>query len=178
MSHLLLEPRTHVRPRITNESSVYILYACNAVHDACFPAFIWPFHCIHIAVTKAHAACRRPKSFVRRCTSETILPSADAACRRPLLGDCNLCFFLGLSSGLSSLVTCKHRTQCSVTVLERIVCFEPKTLLEHEVTIDMHPAHRRMANLWQICGHGCRFLANLWTRLSIPGKCLSDVIIH
>ena len=49
-----------------------------------FSAFIWPFHCIHIAVTKAHAACRRPKSFVRRCTSETILTSADAACRRPV----------------------------------------------------------------------------------------------
>ena len=27
---------------------------------------------------------RRPKSFVRRCTSETILTSADAACRRPV----------------------------------------------------------------------------------------------
>ena len=49
-----------------------------------FSAFIWPFHCIHIAVTKAHVACRRPKSFVRRCTSETILTSADAACRRPV----------------------------------------------------------------------------------------------
>ena len=49
-----------------------------------FWAFRWPFHCIHIAVTKAHAACRRPKSFVRRCTSETILTSADAACRRPV----------------------------------------------------------------------------------------------
>ena len=36
------------------------------------------------AVTKAHAACPRPKSFVRRCTSETILTSADAACRRPV----------------------------------------------------------------------------------------------
>ena len=65
-------------------SAIYILYVCNAVHDACFSAFIWPFHCIHIAVTKAHAACRRPKSFVRRCTSETILTSADAACRRPV----------------------------------------------------------------------------------------------
>ena len=40
------------------------MYACNAVHDACF----FGIHCIHIAVTKAHAACRRPKSFVRRCT--------------------------------------------------------------------------------------------------------------
>ena len=49
-----------------------------------FSAFIWPFHCIHIALTKDHAACRRPKSFVRRCTSETILTSADAACGRPV----------------------------------------------------------------------------------------------
>ena len=49
-----------------------------------FSAFIWPFHCMHIPLTKAHAACRRPKSFVRRCTSETILTSADAACRRPV----------------------------------------------------------------------------------------------
>ena len=65
-------------------SAIYILYVCNAVHDACFSAFIWPFHCIHIAVTKAHAACRRPKSFVRRCTSETILTSAYAARQRPV----------------------------------------------------------------------------------------------
>ena len=29
-----------------------------------FSAFIWPFHCIHIAVTKGPVACRRPKSFL------------------------------------------------------------------------------------------------------------------
>ena len=39
-------------------------------------AFILFFHSIHIGVTKAHAACRRPKSFLRI--------DADAACRRPV----------------------------------------------------------------------------------------------
>ena len=30
-----------------------------------FSAFIWPLHCIHIAVTKGPVACRRPVSFLR-----------------------------------------------------------------------------------------------------------------
>ena len=53
-----------------------------------FSPFIWPFHCIHIAISKAHAACRRPKSFLRRCT--TILhhmaaTKAHAACpKKPI----------------------------------------------------------------------------------------------
>ena len=35
--------------------------------DACFSAVRLPFHCIHIAVTKTHAACRRPCRFYARC---------------------------------------------------------------------------------------------------------------
>ena len=46
-----------------------------------FLTFIRSFHCIHIAVTKAHAACRRRKSFVRCCCVATpcVVSTRDAS---------------------------------------------------------------------------------------------------
>ena len=77
-----------------------------------FSAFILPFHCIHIGVTKAHASCRRPKSFLRRCTCETILSSADAACRGAVS-------FLGMMHHcIIASVEPSAKKRCSVVLLK------------------------------------------------------------
>ena len=55
-------------PNLMGFLSCMDLYHIHSVRMQCFArcmfsTFILPFHCIHIAVTKAHAACRRPCRF-------------------------------------------------------------------------------------------------------------------